>query len=102
MARKMQRTLGHSLAHNADNRRVFGSGAVAVLPGHGAAFSRDFKRLARFTKLAINYTLFPSTHFDIVILPTSTFSHQIAERCMSMVGSFILIPKTFSSILSSH
>jgi len=30
----------------------FGSGALAALPGHGAAFFRYFKELARFTKLA--------------------------------------------------
>jgi hypothetical protein len=33
----------------------FGSGARAALPGHGAAFFRYFKKLARFTKLAISY-----------------------------------------------
>jgi hypothetical protein len=48
----MRRTPGHSLAHNAGDRRVFGSGALAALPGHGAAFFRYFKKLARFTKLA--------------------------------------------------
>jgi hypothetical protein len=33
----------------------FGSGALAALPGHGAAFFRYFKKLARFTKLATNH-----------------------------------------------
>jgi hypothetical protein len=30
----------------------FGAGALAALPGHGAAFSPYFKKLARFAKLA--------------------------------------------------
>jgi hypothetical protein len=30
----------------------FGSGALAALPGNGAAFFRFFKKLVRFTKLA--------------------------------------------------
>jgi hypothetical protein len=30
----------------------FGSGALAALPRNGAAFSRYFKKLARFAKLA--------------------------------------------------
>jgi hypothetical protein len=34
----------------------FGSGALAALPRHGAAFSRYFKKLARFAKLATSYT----------------------------------------------
>jgi hypothetical protein len=33
----------------------FGSGALAALPGHGAAFFRYFKKLAQFTKLATSY-----------------------------------------------
>jgi hypothetical protein len=33
----------------------FGSGALAALPRHGAAFFRYFKKLARFTKLATSY-----------------------------------------------
>jgi hypothetical protein len=53
----MRRTPGHSLAQNADDRRVFGSGALAALPGHGAAFFRYFKKLARFTKLATSYKI---------------------------------------------
>ena len=35
----------------------FGSDARAALPGHGAAFIRYFKKLARFTKLAISYMI---------------------------------------------
>jgi hypothetical protein len=34
---------------------VFDSGALAALPGHGAAFFCYFKKLARFTKLATSY-----------------------------------------------
>ena len=38
----------------------FGSGALAALPGYGAAFFRYFKKLARFTKLATSYLLLRS------------------------------------------
>jgi hypothetical protein len=34
----------------------FGSGALAALPVHGAAFSPYFKKLAQFAKLATSYT----------------------------------------------
>ena len=35
-----------------------GSGALAALPGHGAAFFRYFKKLAQFTKPATSYMVF--------------------------------------------
>src|SRR5215813_11276023 len=39
VVRKMPKTLGHSLTHNAGDSGFFGSGAPAALLGHGAALS---------------------------------------------------------------
>jgi hypothetical protein len=40
------------MAQDAGDRRVFGPGALAELPLHGAAFPHYFKKLAQFAKLA--------------------------------------------------